>query len=348
MTPILWGPDFWFNLHSSAYAAKEEEMKNLLASLRTFYQLLWKYLLCPVCKPGCKEFSHNALTQNVFHDSMSVDEWWTFTVNFHNFVNKRTGKPEYTQNEARDFFESQYKPLQLPFPVYAFGEATWRFLLYVTVSGVQQLSASVSDSKNFTEVETEFRTFVTAALHLIPFRHHHDKLVPNMLQALNQHPTFESVRNTATTPSEQSTKLMEHGKELFRQWYNATCSFFGKPTLDTLQAVDSYIDERLMNPERVRDALQHFRVREADHRRIQELQQQQQQFPPKTETSINHNDVTNATLKTLSSTQETHVWKLLAIVFLVLFSMVTLILLYWIVRGRANRHRLRSVSSYAI
>lgn len=101
--PKVWGPAFWFSLHVSAahYPVSaspivRERMKGRILALP--YEVP-----CKACRPHAIAFieKHRA---NLDQIVSGRDELVKFYVNFHNQVNKRYGKKEWTTEEAKVYY----------------------------------------------------------------------------------------------------------------------------------------------------------------------------------------------------------------------------------------------------
>ncbi len=103
--PSWWGPNYWFWKHASAQARiglvftiEQQE------SLRKFMVSWCKLLPCGGCKLNCFLETSKAPPTCV-----NGQEFWAFTVGFHNTVNERLKKPHYSLLEAQQAFEIQLR-----------------------------------------------------------------------------------------------------------------------------------------------------------------------------------------------------------------------------------------------
>lgn len=103
----LWGPPMWFTIHFSAYHypmnptfEQQEDMFNYILSLPTI-------IPCNRCKKHAKEFIEGyKRTNKIFDVVRTRDNLFKFTVDFHNNVNRRLGKREFTYQEAYSLYNA--------------------------------------------------------------------------------------------------------------------------------------------------------------------------------------------------------------------------------------------------
>ena len=96
--PDIFGPPFWFVLHNAAVTYPRNPtlfVKNGMKSLLLNLPLL---VPCINCREHFSSFLNNTNLDNVVK---SKDTIFTFFVNVHNYVNKRTGKREMSVDEAK-------------------------------------------------------------------------------------------------------------------------------------------------------------------------------------------------------------------------------------------------------
>jgi hypothetical protein len=104
--PRVWGPAFWFTLHTSAMYYPEnaspivkERMKNRILAIP--YELP-----CSSCRQHAIAFIES--NRDKLDDIVSSnDKLFRFYVDFHNQVNARYGKREWTYDEARAAYSGQ-------------------------------------------------------------------------------------------------------------------------------------------------------------------------------------------------------------------------------------------------
>lgn len=99
--PTVWGPFFWHTMHLSAMGYPKEPTYSEKRAAKEFFESLQYLIPCPVCKEHYKQhLANNPITPSL--DSRK--DLFTWTVNVHNAVNKKLNKPEYTEQDAIEFY----------------------------------------------------------------------------------------------------------------------------------------------------------------------------------------------------------------------------------------------------
>jgi len=97
-----WGPSIWYLFHTLSYKIKEEEFLNIRIELLDIVKAICKHLPCPSCAQHATEY-----TQKLNYDSIqNKNDFKMFLFNFHNDVNKRTGKPIFSLEDSDKKYES--------------------------------------------------------------------------------------------------------------------------------------------------------------------------------------------------------------------------------------------------
>jgi hypothetical protein len=106
--PKIWGPAFWFTLHTSAVYYPEnpsnivrERMKNRILAIP--YEVP-----CSVCRPHASSFIETR-REKLDQIVSNRHELGKFYVDFHNAVNKRHNKPEWTYEKAFEVYSGKAK-----------------------------------------------------------------------------------------------------------------------------------------------------------------------------------------------------------------------------------------------
>lgn len=103
--PKVWGPPFWYTLHVSAahYPLEasplvKERMKGRILSIP--YEIP-----CPTCRDHASAFveKHRDTLDKIVSGKHDLGK---FYVDFHNAVNKRYGKPEWSYKQAYDYYST--------------------------------------------------------------------------------------------------------------------------------------------------------------------------------------------------------------------------------------------------
>jgi hypothetical protein len=95
--PPLWGDRYWFLIHASAYSYVGQELsKEESTHIYTFLMGIGYVLPCSTCSIHCQRY----MTEHPPYFETG-DEYWKYTVRFHNSINVRTGTMTLTYTEAR-------------------------------------------------------------------------------------------------------------------------------------------------------------------------------------------------------------------------------------------------------
>ena len=95
--PQVWGPIFWMTIHVVALGYSEKPTYAEKRSAKEFFESLRNLLPCPVCR------EHYAEHLKVVPITPSLDsrqDLFKWTVDLHNSVNVKLGKPTISQTEA--------------------------------------------------------------------------------------------------------------------------------------------------------------------------------------------------------------------------------------------------------
>lgn len=103
MYPPVWGPIVWETLHLMTFVYPDKPSNERQGSMRSFITGMCGNLPCPGCSDHCSEYvSDNPPPTH----SRTVLKKWAY--DFHNSVNRRTGKRELTYEEADGTITSKY------------------------------------------------------------------------------------------------------------------------------------------------------------------------------------------------------------------------------------------------
>ncbi len=105
MDPNIWGPKFWFSLHSLSFTYPFYPDENDKKRVKTFFEMLEYCLPCVVCRVNYKK--------NI--DSFPIDPHLEnrkslvyYVIDLHNIVNIEKGKPALSHDEAISIYEKQF------------------------------------------------------------------------------------------------------------------------------------------------------------------------------------------------------------------------------------------------
>lgn len=105
MEPKIWGPPFWFIIHTIAFYYPEKPSFNEKRHMFEFFQNLQYIIPCQVCRQHyTKHFQEFPVTP--FLDNKANLVSWT--VQLHNRVNESTGKPVKSVEEVIRHYQKVY------------------------------------------------------------------------------------------------------------------------------------------------------------------------------------------------------------------------------------------------
>lgn len=96
--PQVFGKYFWGTMHLSALGAPDVFDATLANTYKTFFNQIANVLPCHSCKEHLAQTYQNILIDNALTGSHALFAW---TVDIHNAVNVRLGKPEMAVEDAR-------------------------------------------------------------------------------------------------------------------------------------------------------------------------------------------------------------------------------------------------------
>jgi hypothetical protein len=95
--PVAWGPSQWRILHLMAYTFPDKPTAERQKAMIKYIEGMCGNLPCE----GCSHHATKYITENK-PAVESKDALTKYFIDFHNFVNRKTGKRELTYEEARD------------------------------------------------------------------------------------------------------------------------------------------------------------------------------------------------------------------------------------------------------
>jgi hypothetical protein len=104
--PEVWGPSFWFTLHNGSLSYPENASPIIAERLKGFILGLPYMLACSTCK--LHAISYIEQNSSKLDDvCRGRDKLFNFFVDFHNYVNSKSGKKIFTYEEARDLYNKK-------------------------------------------------------------------------------------------------------------------------------------------------------------------------------------------------------------------------------------------------
>jgi hypothetical protein len=159
--PPAWGYIFWNYIHASAKSYEGIDIPpETSKQIKIFLEKTCSLLPCPACSFHCVK--HVSQHQPFFETG---DNFWKYTVDFHNTVNKKTGKIEFSYEEAEIQMNLRLKPYDLSTKdmTRAFLQEYWNVLLHTTFT-VSQTPDSLTQLERDSLLE-----YLKAACYTIPF-----------------------------------------------------------------------------------------------------------------------------------------------------------------------------------
>lgn len=105
MDPNVWGPSFWFVLHTVSFNYPEHPNYVIKRTHHDFYRIIQHILPCKACRKHYKELFNAYPIEPFLTSRQSLMSW---VVMIHNQVNKRIGKPMLTTQEVITKYKDVY------------------------------------------------------------------------------------------------------------------------------------------------------------------------------------------------------------------------------------------------
>ena len=105
MDPTVWGPSFWFVLHTVSLNYPEKPTYVEKRTHHDFYRIIQHILPCEACRRHYKELFATYPIEPFLTSKQSLVTW---VVMIHNQVNKRLGKPLVTTQEVLTNYQKVY------------------------------------------------------------------------------------------------------------------------------------------------------------------------------------------------------------------------------------------------
>jgi len=106
MNPQVWGKHAWIFLHSITMAYPDCPTDIDKTNFKSFFIMLSNVLPCYKCKINyTKHMNELPLTNHVLNSKENLIKW---LIDFHNLVNRDTGKKQLTYNEVNEIYSNLY------------------------------------------------------------------------------------------------------------------------------------------------------------------------------------------------------------------------------------------------
>ena len=100
--PSVWGPFFWHTIHIVAVGYPKNPTYTDKKCAKEFYESLAYLIPCGICREHYKEHLTTKPLTTFLDSRTDLIKW---TVEIHNIVNKKTGKPEWSLEEVLAYYE---------------------------------------------------------------------------------------------------------------------------------------------------------------------------------------------------------------------------------------------------
>ncbi len=100
--PCVWGPHQWNMLHTIAVAYPDQPDADRQKSSLNYLHSMCENLPCPGCSHHCNEYLQTHPPQVGSNES-----FFAYTVDFHNEVNRRLQKEQWSYSRARETYTAQ-------------------------------------------------------------------------------------------------------------------------------------------------------------------------------------------------------------------------------------------------
>jgi hypothetical protein len=104
--PEVWGPSFWFSIHNGSLSYPENASPIVAERLKGFILGLPYMLPCSACRLHAISYIEEK-TSKLDEICRGRDNLFNFFVDFHNYVNAKSGKKIYSYEEARDLYNKK-------------------------------------------------------------------------------------------------------------------------------------------------------------------------------------------------------------------------------------------------
>ena len=106
MDPKIWGPKFWFSLHSVTFTYPFQPDIEHQERIKNFFNSLEYILPCSICRVNySKKIRKHPIDNNL--DSRKKLVFWL--IDIHNMVNMQTGKRAWSYQEVLEHYEKVYR-----------------------------------------------------------------------------------------------------------------------------------------------------------------------------------------------------------------------------------------------
>jgi hypothetical protein len=105
MDPSVWGPPFWFSIHSVTFTYPLNPDIEDKLRVKSFFNALEFVLPCKICRVHFGEQTRTHPIDNFIHSRLDLVRW---AIDLHNTVNVSLGKRIWSYEEVINHFEKYY------------------------------------------------------------------------------------------------------------------------------------------------------------------------------------------------------------------------------------------------
>ncbi len=245
MWPPLWGYYYWWFIHSAAKAYGSRDLTDdEQQGVKRFFEALCGGLLpCPACGLHCLD--------HLSADPLKLSngtEFWKYTVDFHNAVNKRTHKLQVTYEEAEAMLAKSLDRFGGPTKVQDF----WHILLFACMIFTRTPDECLSDERE------ALIKLVDGACFMFPFTQDNQELRGRMLQFVHDNRASVVGKETAV--------------QLVLNLFNHTAAEIGVFPMTKEEFVQGFFSK--FNHKEHLSLVRSHQIREEDHIKMTALQEE--------------------------------------------------------------------------
>lgn len=268
--PPMWGYYFWFYIHASAFSLKDQGALTEEDSrqIKIFFDCLCYLLPCPACRYHCIAYTGKDLP-----DFKSGEQYWQYTVRFHNDVNLRNEKVCFTVEEAVESLRSNASDYGLQLDADHTFENTfisiyWDLVMYATFTYSSDLDNATSQERK------RLLNFVKSFCHTLPYRnyqaHASDNASVTAAVTLLSH-----LLQYYETLVEEDVSSRKKAQKVITDLYNIAATSFNLVPKTTSELLSVFMQN--FKPEIINEISRAQQIRKEDHSRSLQLSAKLQQ-----------------------------------------------------------------------
>jgi hypothetical protein len=100
----LWGPNYWFVLHTSAVTYPENPTYPERQAMKHYIEAVPMTLPCDICKKHAIKYLSTMWSKNMDWVVASRTNLFVFWWKFHNHVNESLGKPQMSFDKVKEMY----------------------------------------------------------------------------------------------------------------------------------------------------------------------------------------------------------------------------------------------------